>query len=254
MDFLTSNPAVAYVLGLVGLLLLYRRFAPRLGFRVPTVNTSSQDLLGRVLGPAWASRKLQRTIAQERKHGNFLSAGKLLEESGQAAQAAEVYIEGGEYWAAASTYEKLGRLDRAAELYLQAGDHKKAAQVMIDSGKQAKAAVLFLEKGNTLEAARLFTLAGDWGRAADLYARGGYPLRAAEAYEKKGDFLKAAEAHEKHFMENVSYSTTYSATAVSADQKSAHHAGRLYEQAGELQRALAVYQKGSFWKAAAAVC
>jgi tetratricopeptide (TPR) repeat protein len=254
MDFLASNPYVVYALGLVGLFLLYRRFAPRLHLRVPTIDASPQNLFERLLGPGFANRKIERAIEREKKHGNFLSAGKMLEEAGRAAEAADVYQLGQEYWAAASTLEKLGRLDRAAELYLQAGDHKKAAQVLIDSGKQAKAAVLFLEKGNTLEAARLFSLAGEWGRAADLYARGGYPLRAAEAYEKKGDFLKAAEAHEKHFMENVSYSTTYSATAVSADQKSAHHAGRLYEQAGELQRALSVYQKGSFWKPAAAVC
>ena len=48
---------------------------------------------------------------------------------------------------------------------------------------------------------------------------------------KKGDFLKAAECHEKHFMENVSYSTTYSSTATSVDQKSALLAGRLFEEA-----------------------
>ena len=254
MDFLTSNPYVVYALGLVGLFLLYRRFAPRLRLRVPTIDTSPQNLFEKLLGPGFAARKLQKTIDREKKSGNYLSAGKMLEDAGRLQVAADVYLEGQEYWAAASTLEKLGRLDKAAELYLQAGDHKKAAQVLVDSGKQGKAAVLFLEKGNTLEAARLFQQAGDWGRAAELYARSGYPLRAAEAYEKKGDFLKAAEAHEKHFMENVSYSTTYSSTAQSADQKSAHHAGRLYEQAGELQRALAVYQKGSYFKPAAAVC
>jgi serine/threonine-protein kinase len=256
MDFLASmNPYVAYALGLLGLFLLYKRFAPRLSFRVPTIDASPQNLVERLLGPAWAERKLQKTIAQEKKRGNFLNAGKLLEDAGRLAVAADVYVEGHEYWAAASTLERLGRHDRAAELYLQAGDHKKAAQVLIDAGKQGKAAALFLEKGNTLEAARLFALGGDWARAAELYARSGYPLRAAEAYEKRGDFLKAAESYEKHFMENVSYSTTYSATAApNADQKSSHHAGRLYEQAGELTRALAVYQKGGYFKAAATVC
>jgi serine/threonine-protein kinase len=254
MDFLASNPYVVYVLGLVGLLILYKRFAPRLNIRVPSVDVAPQALLERLMGPAFADRKMQRAVQREKKAGNFLAAGKLLEDAGKQSEAAEVYLEGGEYWAAASTFEKLGKLERAAELYLQAGDYKKSAQVLIDAGKQAKAAMLFAEKGNTLEAARLFGLAGEWGKAADLYAKSGYPLRAAEAFEKKGEFLKAAEAHEKHFMENVSYSTTYSSTASSADQKSAHHAGRLYEQAGELVRALTVYQKGSYFKQAAAVC
>jgi serine/threonine-protein kinase len=254
MDFLASNPYVVYALGLVGLLFLYKRFAPRLNIRVPSVDMKPQALLERLMGPAFAKQKVQRAVQREKKHGNFLAAGKMLEDVGDQAQAAEVFLEGQEYWAAASTFEKLGKLERAAELFLQAGDHKKAAQVLLDAGKPAKAAVLFAEKGNALEAARLFQQAGEFGKAAELYARSGYPLRAAEAYEKKGEFLKAAESHEKHFMENVSYSTTYSSTAQSADQKSALHAGRLYEQAGELMRALTVYQKGSYFKQAAAVC
>jgi hypothetical protein len=108
--------------------------------------------------------------------------------------------------------------------------------MLADAGKHAKAAVLFLEKGNTLEAARLFGLAAQWDKAADLYAKGGYPLRAAEAYEKVGEYLKAAECHEKHFMENVSFSTTYSQTAPSVDQKSARCRPALRE-GGELNKA-----------------
>jgi len=254
MDFLASNPYVMYVLGIVGLFVLYKKFAPQLRIRMPSVGLAPKDMLERMLGSAFSERKLQKSIQREKKLGNFLVAGKMLEDAGRQALAAELYIEGGENFAAALTLEKLGRLERAAELYMQAGDHKKAAKVLVDAGKPGKAAVLFMEKGNTLDAARLFGQAGEWGRAADLYAKSGYPLAAAEAYEKKGDFLKAAEAFEKHFMENVSYSTTYSSTAASADQKSAHHAGRLFEQAGELMRALTVYQKGSYFKQAASVC
>jgi tetratricopeptide (TPR) repeat protein len=66
--------------------------------------------------------------------------------------------------------------------------------------------------------------------------------------------MKAAQAYEQHFMENVSYATTYSSTATSADQKSSLHAGRLYEKAGDLQKALNIYMKGSYFKQAAAVC
>jgi tetratricopeptide (TPR) repeat protein len=92
---------------------------------------------------------------------------------------------------------------------------------------------------------------GQWDKAADLYVKSGYPLRAAEAYEKQGEFVKAAEAHEKHFQENVSFATTYSSTAPSADQKSALFAGRLYEKAGKLDRAFQAYSKGGYFKEAA---
>ena len=39
-------------------------------------------------------------------------------------------------------------------------------------------------------------------------------------------------------MENVSFSTQYSSTTPSVDQKSALQAGRLYERAGQLPKAL----------------
>ena len=47
-------------------------------------------------------------------------------------------------------------------------------------------------------------------------------------------------------MENVSFSTTYSSTASSPDNKSAAQAGRLYEKAGQLDRAVTVYSKGGY--------
>ena len=255
ISFLFTNPLVPYALGGIGLLVAYRLIAPRLRITVPGGGGLSTDaILGKLLGPRYAEAKLQKTIHNFKRDGQYLGAGKLLEEKGRLPEAAEAYIEGQEYWAAAATLERLGKTERAADLYLQAGDHKKAAQMLADAGKHARAAVLFLERGNTLEAARLFGLAAQWDKAADLYAKGGYPLRAAEAYEKVGEYLKAAECYEKHFMENVSFSTTYSQTAPSVDQKSALHAGRLYEKAGDLNKALSVYNKGQYFKPAASVC
>ena len=254
LDFLLGNPYVPWLIGLGVLLYVYRRFAPSVRFRVPGMNLSAGDALSKVLGPGYAKGQIQRQAAKLRRTGQFLAAGKLLEENGQANEAIDVYVEGGEFWAAASNLEKLNRLDKAAELYLQAGDYKKAAQVYTQSNKHAKAAALFQEKGNNLEAARLYGLGNVWDKAADLFMKSGYPQRAAEAYEKLGELQKAAQAYEQHFMENVSYATTYSSTATSADQKSSLHAGRLYEKAGDLPHALNVYMKGGYFKQAAAVC
>jgi tetratricopeptide (TPR) repeat protein len=252
MDFLFANPYVPWLIGLVALLVFYQKVAPRLRIRVPGGGMSADDLLGKVLGSRYAEAKVDKQVAKLKKQDNFLAAGKLLEDHEKLAEAAECYLEGQEYWAAAATFERLGRTEKAADHYLQAGDYKKAAQLLVAAGKPGRAAMLFQEKGNNLEAARLFGLANQWDKAAELYARSGYPLRAAEAYEKQGDFKKAAEAHEKHFMENVSFSTTYSSTAPSADQKSALHAGRLFEKAGDLGRAFQAYNKGGYFKQAAA--
>lgn len=247
---LLDNPYVPWLVGLGALLLGYRFLAERLRLRVPGV-PSSQDLLSRILGPRYAEKKVEREVARLKKQDNHLAAGKLLEDSGRLAEAAEAYVEGREYWAAASTLEKLGKAERAAELYLQAGDHKKGAALFTSAGKPARAAALFLEKGNSLEAARLFGLSGQWATAAELYEKSGYPLRAAEAWEKDDKPLKAAEAYEKHFMENVSFSTTYSSTAPTSENKSALQAGRLFEKAGQLDRAVAAYSKGGYHRQAA---
>jgi tetratricopeptide (TPR) repeat protein len=244
------HPYVGYALGAVVLVVAYQVLAPRLRVRIPGSSITLDDVFGKLLGPRYAEAKLDKTVAGHKKHGDFLLGGKLYEDANQPQKAADLYLEGQEFNAAAVVFERMGKLERAAELYLQAGDYKKAAQLFVDVGKPGKAATLFLEKGNSLEAARLFGQAQDWGRAGELYAKSGYPLRAAEAYEKKGEFARAAECYEKHFMENVTYATTYSATAATAEHKSALLAGRLYEKAGDPARAVQIFSRGGYFKEA----
>ena len=252
---LLSNPIVFWGLVIVGILYGYQKFAHRLKVRLPfgTVELTPEQLLARFV-PSYAAVKTQRQIDTFKKGGDFLAAGRILEEENRMDEAVQAYTEGGEFFAAATILEKSGKLEKAGELYLQADDTKKAAQVFSQAGKHVRAAELFKEKGNSLEAARLYGLGGQWDKAAALYDKGGYPARAAEAFEKCGELLKAAESYEKHFMENVSYSTTYSSTATSPDQKSALLSGRLYEKIGEVKRALEIYQKGSYFKEAAGAC
>lgn len=249
MDFLFSIPYLPYIVGGVVLFFIYQQVAPRLSLRAPRIGLD--DIMGKLMGPGYAAAQTDRMAKKYRKEGHFLAAGKLFEDAGKLAEAVDAYVEGQEYWAAASVLEKMGKREKAGEMYLKAGDYKKGAQLLADAGKHAQAAALFQEKGNNLEAARLYGLAGAWEKAAELYAKSGYPLRAAEAYEKNGDFLKAAQCHEQHFMENVTYSTTYSSTAPSADVKSALRAGRLYEKAGDMNRALQIYSRGGYFKEAA---
>jgi len=250
ISLLFENMYLQAGLGLTLVYLLYTRFLS--GTRIKgTSRVTLDDVLRRLLGTRYAMAQTDRVVEREKKRGNYLGAGRLYEDVGKLPQAVEAYTAGQEYYAAASVLERMGRQEKSAEMFLQAGDYKKAAQVFTEAGKPGRAAALFLEKGNTLEAARLFGLAHDWGRAAELYFKSGYPLRAAEAYEKKGDFLKAAECQERHFMENVSYATTYSSTAATTDQKSALLAGRLYEKAGDVNKAFQIYSKGSYFKEAA---
>jgi tetratricopeptide (TPR) repeat protein len=244
-------PYIPWILGLIVLVVAYQKLSPKLKVRVPGSSISKEDVIGKILGPRYAEAKILKMVEKFKKQGNWLAAGKMLEDHEHMNEAAETYLEGNENWAAASLYEKMGRTERAAELFLQAGDHKKGAQLLVAAGKPTRAAALFQEKGNNLEAARLFGLGGAWDKAAELYVRSGYPLRAAEAYEKTGEYLRAAESYEKHFMENVSFSTSFSSTGPSADQKSALLAGQLFEKAGDQKQAARVAQGlGQFAKAA----
>jgi serine/threonine protein kinase/tetratricopeptide (TPR) repeat protein len=241
-----------YVVGAAVLVFAYQKLAASLKIRVPQLTLD--DLARRILGPGYATKKIASQAAREKKKGNYLQAGKLLEDAEMLQQAVDTYLEGNETMAAAFLLERMGKLDRAAEKFLEAGDYKKAAEVYANSGKPAKAAALYEQKGNNLEAARLYAKAASWDKAADLYVKSGYPLKAAEAFEKKGDFLKAAESYEKHFMENVTFSTTYSGAPPSAEQKNALLSGRLFIKAGAPQRAREIYLRGSFFKEAASVC
>jgi tetratricopeptide (TPR) repeat protein len=254
INLVTNNPIVLWVGAGVAAFVLYQKFATQLRIRVPGGALKPGDVVEKMLGPRFAEARMEREAAKYKKQDNYLAAGRLYEDAGKLQVAAETYLAGSEFWAAASTFEKLGNREKSAELYLQAGDYKKSAALFIESGKPGRAATLFLEKGNTLEAARLFGQANQWDKAGELYAKSGYPLRAAEAFEKNGEFMKAAEAYERHFMENVSFSTTYSSTAPSTDQKSSLLAGRLYRKAGDHNRALQVLVKGSYFKEAADVC
>ena len=233
----------------VVVLFVYKKFVSRVSLRGPSMDTDA--VLGKVLGSSYTEAKFQKQIKRLKQGGSYLAAGRMFEEAQRFPEAVEVYLEGEEYHAAAVNLERLGNIERAAEFYVKGGDHKKAAQILSDAGKHAKAAALFLEKGNTLDAARLFGMAGVWDKAADLYLKGGYPLRAAEAFDKAGNPLKAAECYEKHFMENVSYATTYSATGSSGQEKTARQAGQLYEKAGQLEKALQIYTKGQYFAEAA---
>ncbi len=247
-----GSPIVPWVVGAVVLYVAWTQLAPRLKIRVP--NLTADDVASRLLGPSYRAGKLEKAAAAEMKFGNFMGAGKIFEDAGMAQQAVDAYLKGDEFMPAAFLLEKMsGKQERAAELFLKGGDYKKAAEVYVSAGKAGKAAPLFEEKGNNLEAARLYALAQQWDKAAALFVKSGYPIRAGDAFEKKGDFLKAAECYEKHFMENVTFSTTYSGAPPASEMKNAQKAGQLYEKAGETEKAREIYLRGEFFKDAARV-
>jgi len=115
MDFvfglLFSNPYVPWLVGLVIVYILYRRFAPSFSVRGPSV--SKDQVLGKVLGSSYTEGKFQKQIKRYKQEGSYLAAGRLLEENQRFPEAVEVYLEGDEYHAAAVNLERLGTRDAA---------------------------------------------------------------------------------------------------------------------------------------------
>src|SRR5918995_1274580 len=115
MDFLFSSPVVPWVVGLAVVYFGWNALAPRLNIRVPGL--TADDLRARMLGDRYATDKLDKQVAREKKAGNFLAAGRLYEEAGRVQPAVDAYLEGEEFMAAAFALEKMpGRADKAAEM------------------------------------------------------------------------------------------------------------------------------------------
>src|SRR4029450_4851834 len=119
VDLLFNNPYVPWLLVAVAGVVVYQKFSHKVSVRVPGSGMTRDDVMSKVLGSRWSEGKLERQVAKEKKAGNFLAAGKILEDMDRMPQAAEVYLEGQEFWAAASTFEKMGKAERAAELFPQ---------------------------------------------------------------------------------------------------------------------------------------
>ena len=92
LDLLFNNPYVPWLIGLVVLFFLYKKFAPMVRIRVPAVGMSGGDLLHKVLGSGYAKGQVARQAAKLRKSGSFLAAGKLLEENGEPAPVSYTHL------------------------------------------------------------------------------------------------------------------------------------------------------------------
>jgi tetratricopeptide (TPR) repeat protein len=178
--------------------------------------------------------------------GQGLAAGKLLEDNGLLAEAADCYLEGGEYRAAADVLARLGRRDEALDA-ARRGAQRAAREPSARVSALVKEAEALFQRGNSLDAAKLFAQAGQWARAGDLYARAGYALRAAEAFERAREPRRAAEWYERHLAEHLAGGVR----PEGRERQAALKAGQLFAQLGQPDKALHLLARGGHTVAAA---
>ena len=248
---LLDNPLVPWVVGPRGRPRGLPEFALREGAPArPGPASSREDLIGKDAGPPLCRGQARAGGRPKlKKQENYLAAGKLLEDAGPARRRRP---------RPTSRARSTGRrpppsrswAGRAGRRALPPGRRpQEGGALLIQAGKPATAAVLFLEKGNNLEAARLFGLAGQWDKAADLYAKSGYPLRAAEAYEKDGELAEGGRGlREALHGERLVLHHLLLDRAQPGDQKSALRRAGSTRRPAQLERAVTVYAKGSYFK------
>ncbi len=143
-----------------------------------------------------------------------------------------------DYRSAALLYQSINSYDEAAHMYLEAEEYAAAAQLYETIGDLERAALYFKEAGNNTRAAELYAKIKDHKNAALMYEKGGNYLKAAELYENADDYLKAAEAYELCFLEQRSPSAIES-----TGRRYAQMSGKLYEKAGNYDKAVKILER-----------
>ncbi|MEB2346664.1 MAG: protein kinase [Deltaproteobacteria bacterium] len=199
-------------------------------------------------------RKLERQALAMAKKGLPQEAAELCFDAGLLDRAAELFVEAGDFVRAAGIRHDQNRFLEAAELHLKAGDHDTAGTILAAQGEHRRAAESFLAARRMSVAAEMFEKAGDHRRAGDCYREAGFERQAARAYIRCQSWKQAAESLEEVILEERTRTGTGQNPREQRElQTLVLQAGRLYDQAGLLDKSAEVLEKGGCHVAAAEV-
>ena len=191
-----------------------------------------------------------RAAKRAEKEERYQEAASHYRELGMLEKAEEMYRKAGLLSEAASMYEENGMLKKAAALYQEGGDYEMAVRIYLNKLKDIeKAASTYEEVGRKQEAAQLLEKHGIWERAATLYESIGLLDRAGVCYEKAGKPDKAAWCFENWVDQIFFDSRELKPSARIALQKAID----LYEQAGDVEKALSLARKVKWHEKAAEI-
>ncbi|HSJ96395.1 MAG TPA: protein kinase [Myxococcota bacterium] len=199
-------------------------------------------------------KKLERQALAMAKKGMVQEAADLCFDAGLLDRAAELFVEAGDFVRAAGIRHDQNRFLEAAELHLKAGDHDTAGTILAAQGEHKRAAECFLAARRMSVAAEMFEKAGDHRRAGDCYREAGFQRQAARAFIRCQSWKPAAEALEEVILEERTRTGTGQNPREQRElQTLVLQAGRLFDQAGLLEKSAEVLEKGSCHAAAAEV-
>jgi tetratricopeptide (TPR) repeat protein len=200
------------------------------------------------------ARKVEKQAQAMAKKGMAHEAAEICFASGLLDRAAELFVEAGDLVRAAEIRHDQNRFLEAAELHLKAGDKETAGTIFAAQGQHARAAECFHAGGRMSVAGEMFEKAGEFRRAGDCYREAGFQRQAAHAYIRCQSWQKAAEALEEVILEERTRTGTgQNPQHLREVQTLVLQAGKLYDQAGLLDKAETVLEKGGCHVAAAEI-
>jgi tetratricopeptide (TPR) repeat protein len=196
-------------------------------------------------------RRAEKQAEALAKKGILAEAGTLLVEVGSLDRAAELFIKAEQFARAAEIRHDQNRFAESAELYQKAGRFDTAGTILSTQGDFAGAAECFAKANRMSVAAEMFEKAENYLRAGECYLQVGFARHAAQSFVKSQAWAKAAAALEEVITEEFARSTTGQDPKKEKELRTlVLQAGRLYEQAGSPEKALAVLERGNCHSAA----
>jgi tetratricopeptide (TPR) repeat protein len=198
-----------------------------------------------------AARKLEKKAAALARKGQALEAAELCRDNGLPDTAARYFLEAGEPARAAELRRDQNRFAEAAELYIQAGQFDAAGTLFASQNDYERAADCYRKGGRMSVAAEMYEKAHRYLLAGECYMRCEFHRHAAQAFVKVQDWAKAAQALELAIVEEVNKTGAGQDRARERElKKLVLQAGKLHEEAGDLEAATRVLEQGECWSAA----
>jgi len=197
------------------------------------------------------ARKVEKQAAALARDGQGLEAAELCRESGLPDAAVRYYLEASEPAKAAEIRRDQNRFSEAAELYLQAGKFDLAGTLYATHNEYEKAADCYRKGGRMSVAAEMYEKANRFQLAGECYVRCEFHRHAAQAFVKVQDWAKAAHSLELAIAEDSNKVGSGQDRGKEKElKKLVLQAGKLYEEAGNLEAATRVLEQGECWSAA----
>jgi tetratricopeptide (TPR) repeat protein len=236
-----SDPVLRFALPGLGLFLLASSLWRRGEAKTSTPSTGGPDV-----GPPVLDRGAKKHFEKEArllvKRGQLAEAAEVYRDAGELDKAVTILEEGEQFQRAAEIRREQGDLEACADLYLRADRTDLAARAFSDAGAFEKAARCYRDREQHGLAGEMFEQAGLWKLAGDSYGKIEFHRQAAKAYIKARSWVLAAASLEAVIQEE--FARVSDPSKRKERRQLVLQAAKLYQEAGDLDEAQRVLEKG----------